>query len=102
MSKSKIEMGINIVQCKESGNYYQSTIQYHFFPSIYSCTRHRISWLPITEKAAMEVVEELKLKRQESNEFINWACLQELRSDSYLEKTRQYWEKRRLEEAVTA
>jgi hypothetical protein len=100
MSRAKIEIGINIVQSKENGSYYQSTIQYHFFPSIHQSTSHRISWLEVTKKVAMEVIEKLKLEKKESNLFINWSCLQERRSDAYHQKTIQYWKNIRLVQAA--
>jgi len=86
MSKRKFEIGITIIQSKDSKDYFQSTNEYYFFPSIYGSGRNTISFLGIIERQAKEVIEVLKLKKEEDKDEIRWISKQEQKEKLYRKK----------------
>ena len=88
MSKRKFEIGITIIQSKDSKDYFQSTNEYYFFPSIYGSGRNTISFLGIIERQAKEVIEVLKLKKEEDKDpdVIRWISKQEQKQALYRKK----------------
>ena len=86
MSKAKSEIGISIVQNKASEEYSQKTNEFYFFPKSYSCGKILISVLSISENAANQVIEKLKLKKEEDFNSYRWISKLEQKQNLYLKK----------------